>query len=716
MKRLLLLLALAAIVPDSRVSSWDVHVEGVWSMVRDNIGEGSSFYLPSHYDGKVVEYQTRRKLIDAWPDDWRTREESWITYLEGGDGSVLYALPSKRDAPFLSRTSPTAAFFRQSVTYFIATTGTNSDCTTIQTEGTPGLTLAFAMDCVTAANGDIIEVNGGDYGDVAWAPGSGGSVAWEAGTTWENALTVRPDAGETVTVSPDTNKNGYSVLTVSAEYVILDENGGGFDFDATGIGATGHACWLASDFIRLDSSGNPGGIKCHHSPVFQGILVGASGGDGSEILDVEAYNNGNNNNEHGIYSENSNVLIDGLISHDNFGYGVHVFKSGCSNCTNGTIVRNSTIYDNGADPDVGTCGIILTSGSNLKAYNNVVWGQSGASTFSCGIVAGLSTNPISNIEIYNNTLINNGDPNYQINIQSGVTGAIVKNNILVSSAGVYISDSGSGTVVANNTTATSTAALGMVDPAMDDYTLATGSNQIDTGEDLSSVFTTDYEGDTRPTGGGFDRGFDEYTTPPTVVVSFPNGGEVIEIGTTQTITWACVGVTNVVIDLSDDGGMTYATELVASTDCVTGEWAWDTTGLGADTDYRVRVGDAADDSPQDASDANFELAATSTGTITVSSPATGAYFLGGHTKPIIWSSENISGNVRIDFSCNDGAVWQVGFITASVPFDSSNHTMTVPNQTCVGAAQIRVVSLNDTSVLDVSDSFSTSSNVTGFIQ
>ena len=68
---------------------------------------------------------------------------------------------------------------------------------------------------------------------------------------------------------------------------------------------------------------------------------------------------------------------------------------------------------------------------------------------------------------------------------------------------------------------------GMVDPANADFTLKSGSPLIDAGIDAG--ITTDYLGNTRPQGSGYDIGAYEYTsgggdtTPPTTTAS-PRGG------------------------------------------------------------------------------------------------------------------------------------------------------------------------------------------------
>jgi len=79
-------------------------------------------------------------------------------------------------------------------------------------------------------------------------------------------------------------------------------------------------------------------------------------------------------------------------------------------------------------------------------------------------------------------------------------------------------------------------------------------------------------------------------------------------------------------------------------------------------------------------------------------------FNGGDHLPIIvsrtltWSSENITGNVRIDISRNEGAAWETIF--ASTPNDGAER-ITIGGR-ATRRARLRVVSLNTPTVSDSS--------------
>jgi len=97
------------------------------------------------------------------------------------------------------------------------------------------------------------------------------------------------------------------------------------------------------------------------------------------------------------------------------------------------------------------------------------------------------------------------------------------------------------------------------------------------------------------------------TTPPTVTVTSPNGGENWTVGTSQTITWTAsddVGVTSIDIYYSTNGGATYHT--IATGEANDGAYTW-TVPNTPSTTCRVKVvaHDAAGNTGEDVSDGNF---------------------------------------------------------------------------------------------------------------
>jgi hypothetical protein len=91
-------------------------------------------------------------------------------------------------------------------------------------------------------------------------------------------------------------------------------------------------------------------------------------------------------------------------------------------------------------------------------------------------------------------------------------------------------------------------------------------------------------------------------------VEQPNGGEVWCAGSTQTIRWSSVGVQNVKIEVSSNGGQSWSV-LVASVSAQQGSYQWSIPSTQTPgTQYRIRISDAADSTLFDVSDVNFSIA------------------------------------------------------------------------------------------------------------
>jgi hypothetical protein len=91
-------------------------------------------------------------------------------------------------------------------------------------------------------------------------------------------------------------------------------------------------------------------------------------------------------------------------------------------------------------------------------------------------------------------------------------------------------------------------------------------------------------------------------------VEQPNGGEVWCAGSTQTIRWSSVGVQNVKIEVSSNGGQSWSV-LVASVSAQQGSYQWSIPSTQTPgTQYRIRISDAADSTLFDVSDANLSIA------------------------------------------------------------------------------------------------------------
>ncbi|NOR45545.1 MAG: hypothetical protein GQ534_08185 [Candidatus Delongbacteria bacterium] len=188
-------------------------------------------------------------------------------------------------------------------------------------------------------------------------------------------------------------------------------------------------------------------------------------------------------------------------------------------------------------------------------------------------------------------------------------------------------------------------------------------------------------------------------TPPAtsdyIVVTSPNGGETLEMGTTHTITWTDnITDANVLIELLKNG--IFNSNIILSTE---NDGSYDyaiPTSLTADNDYRVRVTGLTSATSDDS---NNDLEIRAAGDfISVVSPNGGEEWEMGTTEIIFWN-DNIDDNVKIELL--DNGVSTV--ITSSTPSDGS-FDYSIPTNLDDGSDfRIKITSLGDDLITDSSD-------------
>ncbi|MCZ6819577.1 MAG: VCBS repeat-containing protein, partial [Calditrichaeota bacterium] len=128
-----------------------------------------------------------------------------------------------------------------------------------------------------------------------------------------------------------------------------------------------------------------------------------------------------------------------------------------------------------------------------------------------------------------------------------------------------------------------------------------------------------------------------------LTVTRPNGGEVLEGGSTFLLEWASTGeIPDVKLEYSPDGGQAW-TDIIASTpNSGSLFWIVPTAETGS---ALVRISDVADPAVTDESDSLFSIIVS---TLTLAAPNGGESWTGGDSQTIEWSSTGAVNNVQIE--------------------------------------------------------------------
>lgn len=149
-----------------------------------------------------------------------------------------------------------------------------------------------------------------------------------------------------------------------------------------------------------------------------------------------------------------------------------------------------------------------------------------------------------------------------------------------------------------------------------------------------------------------------------IEVTSPNGGEVWNSGSSQTITWSKTNSGSTVsIAVSRDSGSSWSTIVTGTSN--DGSYTWSVTGP-ASSDCRVRVRSDAYPTVSDTSDADFRIIDR---TITVTYPNDPEIWYTDTFVVINWTSTDAGSNVGIDISRDGGMKW--GTIIDSTPNDGA---------------------------------------------
>lgn len=188
-------------------------------------------------------------------------------------------------------------------------------------------------------------------------------------------------------------------------------------------------------------------------------------------------------------------------------------------------------------------------------------------------------------------------------------------------------------------------------------------------------------------------------TPATPIVTAPNGGETLIIGTNSNITWnASTFYSTVNIEYSTNNGSTWTT--IVTADPNDGTYTWNVPNAPT-SQALVRVSNSANTAVNDVSNAVFSIVP---GSVTVTAPNGGELFYSCRTTTITWTATGVSNFWNIDYSLNNGTTWTSIASSLSVTPSGGvySYSWTIP---FVASTQtlIRVRDFNDLAKTDQSN-------------
>jgi len=337
--------------------------------------------------------------------------------------------------------------------YYVAKTGKDSySCAQAQSQSTPKLTINGGLSCLSG--GDTLLIRAGTYTEIV---SSGVGTNMPSGLSWANPTTI-------ASYPLNCSKGTLYGPGPSCEVVIIQPPPGSPE---NPFGIKGAIQYLIVDGIIVDGTNSPAGVNLVRYdgnppavPHFTRLINNEFRNAGCVIISVGGV--GNSDHEfshnkihgdrfyfdpkyapqgcHGIYSSESNVLIEHNEIYDMSGWGVHLYSQDHPQTMYNVVVRYNYTHDNGKKSGNGPG--ILVSGNGTIAYGNIVANNAN------GIQVGFSA---IGVRVYNNTGYNNTGP--CIDIGASTWGASVfKNNICYGNGTNSIVD-GSGSqdsVITNN--------------------------------------------------------------------------------------------------------------------------------------------------------------------------------------------------------------------------------------------------------------------------
>ncbi len=267
----------------------------------------------------------------------------------------------------------------------------------------PWLTLQHAADAVIP--GDTVDI----------LPGSYAGFDLDTSGTDTDPIAFRAQDGVTITSPNARTPDGINLE--GASYILIE----GFDvvgMPRAGIRAVGTSPTKFSRFVTIRGNRTDQNARW-------GIFTGFS-----EDLLIENNETSRSAIEHGIYVSNSAdrpTIRDNLVW-GNFRSGIQINADaslGGDGIITGALVERNTILDNGAG---GGSALNMDGVHDSDFVNNLLYNNhsSGLSLYKIDGAEGSKNN-----RVINNTILQAADGRWALNIQTGSTGNMVRNNILL---------------------------------------------------------------------------------------------------------------------------------------------------------------------------------------------------------------------------------------------------------------------------------------------